>query len=215
VEEVQRISKALKLVEQYEDYLFRRAWGMTFIALGLLFPLNALLILKAESIAGVLGMGTEAFTSLASTIIALTIVAVTLYLFTSATVVLSRRRKFSFSREMPHALAISLTWFVCLNLTRFVPERFAAVSWLWATGCASLLSYIILWKVQVHTRFQELYVTGLSLLIASLPIAFVTEAAIAEPISLTVFSVAFVAGGIYSILTASRILGEGEKEVQS
>jgi len=211
VEEVEKISKALKLVERYEDYLFRRAWGMTFITLGLLAPLNALLVLKAQMIAFILGMGTEAFISLASIIITLTIIALTIYFFTSATIVVSRRRKFSFSREMPHAFAISLIWFISFNVTRFFPERFAAVSWLWAAGCASLLSYLVLWKAQVHKSFRELLVTGLILLVASLPIALLSEAAVAETASLIVFTIAFVGGGFYSIVTASKALGEGEE----
>lgn len=211
MEEVEKIGRVLKLVERYEDYLFRKAWGMTFIILGLLAPLNVFLILKAQSIANVLGMSVEGFISLTSIMIALTIAAATIYFFTSATIAASRRRKFSFSREMPHAFAISLIWLVCLNLGRFVPERFAAVSWLWSAGCASLLSYVVLWKMQVHKSFRELLVTGLILLSASLPIAFLTEAIIAETASLIIFTVAFVGGGIYSILMASKVLGEGEE----
>ena len=210
MEEVEKISQALKLLERYEDYLFRRAWGMTFVTLGLLAPLNALLILKAQTISIILGMGTEAFISLASIIIALAIVALTIFFFTSATIVLSRRRKFSFSREMPHAFAISLIWFVAFNVTRFFPERFAAVSWLWATGCASILSYLVLWKAQIHRSLRELVITGLALLVASVPIAFLSEA-VAETASLIVFTIAFVGGGFYSIVTASKALGEGEE----
>jgi len=210
MEEVEKISQALKLVERYEDYLFRRAWGMTFVTLGLLAPLNAFLVLKAQMISIILGMGTEAFISLVSIMIALAIAALTIYFFTSATIVVSRRRKFSFSREMPHAFAISLIWFVSFNVTRFFPERFAAVSWLWATGCASILSYLVLWKAQIHRSLRELVITGLALLVASVPIAFLSEA-VAETASLIVFTIAFVGGGFYSIVMASKALGEGEE----
>jgi len=49
------------------------------------------------------------------------------------------------------------------------------------------------------------------LLVASLPIALLSEAAVAETASLIVFTIAFVGGGFYSIVTASKALGEGEE----
>jgi hypothetical protein len=210
MEEVERIGEVLKLVERYEDYLFRRAWGMTFIVLGLLAPVSFLIILKAQPIAMILGMSTEAFISLASITIALTLAAIITYLFASATVALSKKRKFSFSKDIPHALLLSLTWFISFQLTHYAPERFAAVSWLWAGGFASLFSYLVLLKVQVHKGFRELLVTGLILIVTSIPIAFIADASTAETASLIVFSIAFVGGGIYSILKATKVLGGEE-----
>lgn len=210
MEEVERIGEVLKLVERYEDYLFRRAWGMTFIVFGLLTPVSFLIILKAQPIAMVLGMSTEAFISLASITIALTLAAIITYLFASAAVALSKKRKFSFSRDVPLALLLSLTWFISFQLTRYAPERFAAVSWLWAGGFAGLFSYLIFLKAQVHKGFRELLVTGLILIAASIPIAFIADASTAETASLIVFSIAFVGGGIYSILKATKVLGGEE-----
>jgi len=209
MEEVEKISRVLRLVEVYENYLFRRAWGVTFVTIGVLFPLDALLALRAQSIAKVLGMSAEAFILFASTVVSVTIMAIVIYSFTSATIAVSKKRKFSFRREIPHAVAISLIWFVFFNLTSFVPERFAAASWLWAAGCASLLSYLILRKVQVHWGYPELLVTGLISLAASVPIAFISDGVLAETASLMVFTVSFVAGGLYSMINASKALSEG------
>lgn len=209
MEEVEKISKVLQLVERYEDYLFRKAWGITLITIGVLAPLNGLLALRAQSIANILGMSAEAFISFASTIISVILMVVVIYSFTSATIVTSKRRKFSFRRDMPHAIAICLIWFIAFNLTRFVPECFAAASWLWAAGCASLLSYLILRKVPSHGSYPELLVIGLISLVASVPVAFVIDAVLAETASLMVFTVSFVLGGLYSMVTASKALSEG------
>jgi hypothetical protein len=206
VEEVEKVSEALRLVEKYESYLFRKAWGTNLIVWGILVPLNALLILKAKPIADILSMSAEAFMSLASAMTLIAGVATVIYTLTSATIATSRRRKFSFRRDMPHAVAIFLIWFISFNLTTFVPERFGVVSLLWAAGSASLLSYLVLRKVPVHGSYPELLLVGLILLIASLPVAGVTDAALAQTATLVIFAVSFVAGGLYSIITASKAL---------
>lgn len=206
MEEVEKVSEALRLVEKYESYLFRKAWGTNLIVWGILVPLNALLILKAKPIADILSMSAEAFMSLASAMTLIAGVATVIYTLTSATIATSRRRKFSFRRDMPHAVAIFLIWFISFNLTTFVPERFGVVSLLWAAGSASLLSYLVLRKVPVHGSYPELLLVGLILLIASLPIAGVTDAALAQTATLVIFAVSFVAGGLYSIITASKAL---------
>jgi len=206
VEEVEKVSEALRLVEKYESYLFRKAWGTNLIVWGILVPLNALLILKAKPIADILSMSAEAFMSLASAMTLIAGVATVIYTLTSATIATSRRRKFSFRRDMPHAVAIFLIWFISFNLITFVPERFGVVSLLWAAGSASLLSYLVLRKVPVHGSYPELLLVGLILLIASLPIAGVTDAALAQTATLVIFAVSFVAGGLYSIITASKAL---------
>lgn len=206
MEEVEKVSEALRLVEKYESYLFRKAWGTNLIVWGILVPLNALLILKAKPIADILSMSAEAFMSLASAMTLIAGVAIVIYTLTSATIATSRRRKFSFRRDMPHAVAIFLIWFISFNLTAFVPERFGVVSLLWAAGSASLLSYLVLRKVPVHGSYPELLLVGLILLIASLPIAGVTDAALAQTATLVIFAISFVAGGLYSIITASKAL---------
>lgn len=211
MEEVEKVSEALRLVEKYESYLFRKAWGTNLIVWGILVPLNVLLILKAQPIADILGMSAEAFMSLASAMTLIVGAAIVIYTLTSATIVASRRRKFSFRRDMPHAVVISLIWFISFNLTAFVPERFGAVSLLWAAGGASLLSYLVLRKVSAHGSYPELLLVGLILLIASLPIAGVSDAALAWTATLVVFAVSFVAGGLYSIITASKALSESRQ----
>lgn len=206
MEEVEKVSQALQLVERYEHYLFRKAWGVTFIIWGIFGPLTALLALKAQPIAEVLGMSAEVFILLTSTMIWLVGIAIVIYSFVSATIATSRERKVSFRREMPHALVISLIWFFSFNLTGFVPERFGAVSWLWAGGGASLLSDLILRKATGHGSYPELRLVGLILLIASFPIAGVSNLALAQIAALVTFSISFVSGGLYSITTASKVL---------
>jgi hypothetical protein len=211
MEEVEKVSEALQLVERYEDYLFRKAWGTNLIVWGILVPLNALLILKAQPIANILGISPEPFISLALAMTLIVGVATVIYTFTSATIATSRRRGFSFRRDIPHAVAIPLIWFLSFNLTAFVPERFEVVSLLWAAGIACLLSYLILRRVPVHGRYPELLLVGLILLIASLPIAVVSDVALAQTAALVVFIISFVVGGLYSIITASKVLSESRQ----
>lgn len=204
MEEVEKTIEALRLVERYENYLFRKAWGLTLIVFGTLGSLTAFLYLRCRPIADIVGMGTEAFLSLALTIIWTIGIVVIICSFRSAEIVASRTRKFSIRRDLPHMIAIPLVWFICFNLTGLVPERFKVVSWLWAAGGASLLSYLALRKV--HGSYPELLLVGLISLIASIPIGGVNDMALAETATLMVFTISFVAGGVYSIITASKAL---------
>ena len=49
--ELDRLDKALNVVEKYEGYLFRRALGMALIICGILFPTTAIMVLNAQTIA--------------------------------------------------------------------------------------------------------------------------------------------------------------------
>lgn len=213
MEEVEKVSKALQLVERYEYYLFRKAGGMIFIIWGILGPLMGFLALRAQPIADVLGMSVEAFRVLASVMIWIVGIVITIYLDVSAIIVTSRMRKSPFHRHISHMIVIFLIWFASFYLTGFVPEQFGIVSWLWAVGCASLLTYFVLRKVSTHGSYPEILLVGLISLFASLPIASLSNVTLAQIATLMIFTVSFVTGGLYSIITASKALGGSANDV--
>ncbi|TFG04608.1 MAG: hypothetical protein EU536_04255 [Promethearchaeota archaeon] len=206
MDEVDRISKALTLVEKYESYLFRRAWGVTLIIFAIVIPLTALLNLLAPSIAPYIGMSAESFILLSSIITWIIGISLIFYSFASASKISSRQHQFSFRKEMPHIIAIMLIWIISFTLLNFAPEPVEVVANLWAAGIACILTYIVLKSVPTHANYPEIALVGFILLIASLIVLFITDMAIAELITIVVFALSFLVGGLYSILTASKVL---------
>jgi len=206
MDDLDKMSKALALLEKYESYLFRKAWGLTLVMIGIMIPLIALLTFMAPSIAPILGISIETFIILTSVIIWIIGMFIIIYSFASASKIYSKKQKFSFRKEMPHIVAISLVWFISFTLIRFAPQNLAFVSILWAAGSACVLSYLILRKVQIHGTYPEILFVGLILLMASIPIVFIDDLVLAEIITIVIFAISFFVGGFYSILTASHVL---------
>jgi len=210
-EEIERFDRALRLVERYEDYLFRRALGVALIVCGVSFPLTAFMILKAQAFADLLNMSPAAFIAFAPTITLLASVVIIVYVFTSAHLVYSRMREGSFWTDFPHMAAMFLIWFLSFYLTRYVPEPYFRVSWLWAGGSASLISYLFMKRQEEHWDYPVLLVIGLICTVSSLPLLLIGDAQLSTALSFTVFGVSFIAGGVYSLFNASRVLSESEK----
>lgn len=209
MEEVEKVTEALKLVERYEEYLFRKAFGVLFIVFGILGPLTGYLISNAQPLANVLGVSADAFALFTVVIIWIIGYAIILRSFASATIVYQKRQKFSFRRDAPHIITIILVWFVSFFLINFAPERLTPVAWLWAPGIGSVVTYIIIRKT--HGNYPELLLTGLALLITSLPIAAISDLALAGSVSMVTFSASFFIGGLYSTITATRALGKSRR----
>ena len=211
MEEIERFDKALRLVERYEGYLFRRAMGIALILCGIIFPLTAFIVLKAQTIANLLNMSTQAFLTFIPTFILLVGMATIVYLFTSAHVVTSRMRKESIWKDAPHMVLRFLIWFISFYLTKYVPEPFTTLSWLWAGGGASLLSYLFMRRDPADVKFTELLIIGLICIVSSLPLLFIQDEQLVLTATFLVFSISFIIGGIYSTVNASKLLSEGEK----
>lgn len=211
MEELERFEKALRLVERYEGYLFRRALGIGLIICGVVFPLTAFLVLKAQSMANMLNMSAEAFLVFVPTVVLLIGMAMIVYNFTSAHVVTSRMRKESIWKDFPHMALMFMVWFISFFLTNYVPEPFTTVSWLWAGGGASLLSFLVLRREPANANYPELLIIGLICVVSSLPLLLVSDAQLALTVTFLVFSASFIAGGVYSIVNASKLLSESEK----
>ena len=210
MEEIERFDKALRLVERYEGYLFRRAMGIALIICGLIFPLTAFMVLKAQTIANLLNMSSQAFLTFIPTSILLIGMATIIYNFTSAHVVTSKMRKESIWKDTPHMIIMFLVWFISFYLANYVPEPFTTVSWLWAGGGASLLSYMFMRRDPNGVKFTELLIIGLICIVSSFPILFIQDEQLVLTATFLIFSMSFIAGGLYSTVNASKLLSEGE-----
>ena len=208
--ELDRLDKALNVVEKYEGYLFRRALGMALIICGILFPTTAIMVLNAQTIAGLLNINAEAFRSLGPTIVLLVGAALIVYIFTSTNIVASRMRKESVWKDLPRMIFLFLVWFFAFYLTSFVPEPYSIISWLWAGSGASLLSYLLAGRDHANARFNELVIISFLCFFSSIPLLFVQNDSYVMTVTFLVFSASFVLGGVYSIFIASKMLSAGE-----
>ena len=211
LEEIERFETALRIIERYEGYLFRRAMGIALIICGIVFPLTAFMVLKAKTMASLLNMSTQAFLTFIPTVILLIGMAAIVFKFTSAHVVTSRMRKESVWKDAPHMVLMFLVWFISFYLTNYVPEPFTVISWLWAGGGASLLSYLLMRGDTIDVKFTELVIIGIICTVSSLPLLFIQDEQLVLTATFIVFSLSFIIGGIYSTINASKLLSEGEK----
>lgn len=211
MEEIERFEKALRLVERYEGYLFRRAMGVALIICGVIFPLTAFMVLKARTIASLLNMSPQSFLTFIPTVILLIGMATIVYNFTSAHIVTSRMRKESIWKDAPHIVLMFLVWFISFYLTNYVPEPFTIISWLWAGGGASLLSYMFMRRDPTGAKFTELLIIGIICIVSSLPLLFLNDEQLVLTATFLVFCISFISGGLYSTVNASRLLSEGER----
>ena len=211
LEDLERFEKALRIVERYEGYLFRRAMGIALIICGIVFPLTAFMVLKAESMAELLNMNARAFLTFVPPLILLIGIGIIVYGFTSAHVVTSRMRKESIWKDAPHMVIMFLVWFISFYLTNYVPEPFTTVSWLWAGGGAALISYLLNRSYTTEAEYTELLIIGIICVVASLPLLLIRDGQIVLTATFLVFSVSFMAGGLYSTVNASKLLSEREK----
>jgi len=211
LEDIRKIEEALLIVERYEAYLFKRALGIAFIVCGIVFPLTAFMIVKAKPLAVLLNMSFEAFITFAPTITLLVGMAIILYSFTSAHVVTARMRKTPVRKDLTHMVTLFLVWFFAFYVTNYVPEPYTAVSWLWAGGVASLISYSILKRENPNWYYPELLIVGVICLTASAPLLLIRGPQLVEELSFLTFSVSFLAGGFHSLINASKELSESDK----
>jgi hypothetical protein len=211
MEDLERFGEALRLVERYEAYLFRRALGIAFIVCGVVFPLSAFMVLKAQALAGLLNISAEAFMAFAPTILLLVGMAIIFYSFTSAHVVTARMRKTPFKKDLPHMIIMFLIWFVSFYLTNYVPEPYIAISWLWAGGIASLVSYSVLKRENPSWYYPEFLIVGAICLAVSIPLLLIRGSQLVEAIAFLTFCVSFIAGGVHSFINASKELSESDK----
>jgi hypothetical protein len=114
-------------------------------------------------------------------------------------------------KDAPHMVLMFMVWFVSFYLTNFVPEPFTVISWLWAGGGASLLSYLLMKRDPANVKFTELLIIGIICIVSSLPLLFIRDEQLVLTATFLVFSMSFITVGLYSTVNASKLLSEGEK----
>jgi len=208
--EIDRFEKVIQLVERYEDYLFQKAMGIALIICGIIFPLSALMVLYGEAIAYQLHVSPTLLTTLLPSFLLLIGISVIVYKFSSAHVVKSRIRKESIRKDIPHIFLMFLIWFTAFYITNFVPESYSIISWLWAGGGASLLSYLIMRRAPYYLRYTELLLIGGICLFLSLPLLRIQDEQLVLIVTVLTFSASFIVGGLYSTVNAMKVLSQGE-----
>lgn len=208
MEDLERFSKAIRMVERYEQYLYQRAMGLSLIVSGLIGPSVFFLVLKAESFGALLGMTPTMFSVVSTTLLAGIGILVTIYLFASARILFSRVSKGDDRHDLPFMFLIFSIWFVAFFLVGYIPEPFSGVGWSLAGGAASLVTYLVLY-LSGHMKRPELLIIGCINILASFPVFLYGDLFEVEVAVLAIYAVSFVCGGVYSTMEAVRFL-EGD-----
>lgn len=205
MEDLERFSEAIKIVERYEQYLYQRAMGLALIVNGLVGPSVFFLMLKADRFSALIGMTPTMFSVASTTLLVGIGIFVNIYLFASARVLSSKVNKREDKRELPFMVLMFCIWFVAFFLVGYIPEPFNGIGWSLAGGAASLVSYVAI-SVAGHHKRPELLIIGLINILASLPVFLYGDLLEMEVAVLTVYAVSFVCGGAYSTMNANRYL---------
>jgi hypothetical protein len=212
MKEVKKVEAALRAVERWDKYLFRRALGVTFIVWAASVAVAGFVTLKAEQIASAIVVGKESligFTWLVTLSIALPVSG---YFFVSAGRAVTRMK--SVQRHERAGLAgIGIVWFVLMFTAGKIGEFIGyGTSWPLFIGIANLLTYAI--TKAMGKGYPEQLLVGVLLLAASSIVYVIGTDEIAYLSGLASIVVAYSMGGAYSLLTAARALVE-EKQPSS
>lgn len=205
MEDLERFSEAIKMVERYEQYLYQRAMGLALIVNGLVGPSVFFLMLKADSFSALIGMTPTMFSVASTTLLVGIGIIVNIYLFASARVLSSKVSKREDGRDLHFMVLMFCIWFVAFFLVGYIPEPFSGIGWSLAGGAASLVSYVAI-SIAGHHKRPELLIIGLINILASLPVFLYGDLLEVEVAVLTVYAVSFVCGGAYSTMNANRYL---------
>jgi len=211
MEDYVKIGEALRLVERYEDYLFRRAMGISFIVNGLVFPTIVLLALNAGRLSDFFNINPDVFIPLASGTVLLGGISVIIYVFTSAHVMSSRLRHRSLWSNASHMIIMFSLWFLSFFVTGYAPPPYEVVSWLWAGSFASLFTYAFNRFTSKDWNYPELLIVGAILLLSSIPVLGMGNTETANIVAVAVLAVSFFTAGLYSFNAAQRILKDSGK----
>ena len=160
MENLDKFSKAITIVERYEQYLYQRAMGLAFIVNGLVGPAVFFLILKADAFSVYLGMTRGIFSVVSTTLFAGIGVLINIYLFASARILSSKISERKDNRDLPFMFLMFSIWFVAFFLAGYIPDPYSRVGWSLAGGAASLISYFVL-SYSGHQKRPELIIIGI------------------------------------------------------
>ena len=205
MEALDRVLEALEVVERYEDYLFRRAWGRSLIAIGTLFPLGMVIITNADILAYLTGIDANLVRLVAYAMTIVLCWGLVSYTFFGAWRTI---KKESDRREggSLHGILIALVWFASFSLTSLAPEQLTLVSLLWASSLACFLSFVILRLTHSHDRERVILYLAALLGIASILVLAIEDATISGATGLLAFSICFIVAGFIMHRQAAQAL---------
>lgn len=205
MEDLDRFDAAIKTVERYEEYLYRRAMGLALIVNGLVGPSVFFMVLKAEQLSALFDMTPTMFGLVSVTFLVGIGILINIYLFASARILSSKVTKRDAVYDLPFMFLMFSIWFVSFFLVGYIPEPYSGVGWSLAGGAASLISYAVL-SVSGHGKRAELVIIGVVNLLACLPVILYGSMVDVEVAVLAVYAASFVCGGAYSTIKAGRCL---------
>lgn len=210
MEELEKVVEALGVVERYDDYLFRRAWGKMLLITGTLFPLGSLVVLNAQVAAAILGIPVDTVGIISSIITIVASISLIVIVFSSAHSAKPRKQESGKNRDWVHGFIIAIIWFIAFSLSSILPPELLSVSALWASGVSCVSTFFILRYTPEHPAPIEILILGFMLLIASLPILLLGETQPALYTALVFFSLSFVLTGIYVLSSSGKKLATAE-----
>lgn len=212
MEEYNRVLQALSVVERYDEYLFRRAWGKALIVIGAALPLGVIVSLNAFVVATATGLDAGLVSLLANVMTVIIAWGYVAYVFLSNWRAVERKEEEDSSPW--HGPLIGITWFAMFMLASLAPESLQVVSLLWAASASCLLTVIILRISGGHTQGRVILYLGASLGLVSFPLLLITSPVLLAYVALAAFSACFILAGAFMLRLASRTLqSSGEQSL--
>ncbi|NHI84107.1 MAG: hypothetical protein EAX81_07375 [Candidatus Thorarchaeota archaeon] len=205
MEEVDKVLEALSVVERYEEYLFRRAWGQALVVIGTVFPLGMFVLMNADILAVLTGTNADVVRLYANILTIVLCWGLVTYSFFNAWRTI-RREPDQESGGILHAPLIAIIWFVSFFLTSLAPAELALVSVLWAASVSCLLSFVILHLTHSHDQEVVLLYLGVVLGFGSSLILAFQDAAVSGVVVPLLFSACFIIAGLTMHRRASESL---------
>jgi hypothetical protein len=205
MEEVDRVLEALRVVERYDEYLFRRAWGKALVVIGIALPLGVFMALNAAVIAAATGLEANLVMTLANILSVIICFSYVAQVFASTWKPTKKEEGSKHGRSY-HGWVIAFVWFALFSLASMAPEPLQIIALLWAASASCILSFVVLRLTGGHGQALIILYLGILLGAVSLPLLLITDATVAAYGALTAFSLCFIAAGLVMLRLASSSL---------
>ncbi|TFF93203.1 hypothetical protein EU546_06530, partial [Candidatus Thorarchaeota archaeon] len=190
MEEYNKVLEALSVVEGYDEYLFRRAWGKALIVIGAALPLGVIVSLNALVVATATGLEASLVSLLANVMTVIVAWGYVAYVFLSNWRTAEKKGE---EESSPfHGPLIGITWFVVFILASMAPESLQVVALLWAASASCILTFIILRVTGGHSQGRVILYLGMVLGITSFPLLLITSPVLLAYVALAAFSACFI-----------------------
>ena len=206
MEEYDKVLQALRVVERYDDYLFRRAWGTALIVIGAALPLGVIISLNAFVLATATGLDAGLVSLLANLMTVIVAWGYVAFIFLSNWRAAEKPEQEESSSW--HGPVIGIVWFTMFILASMAPEALQVVALLWAASASCLLTVLVLRISGGHAQGRVILYLGASLGLVSFPLLLITSPALLSYAALAAFSACFILAGAVMLRLAGRTLRE-------